>query len=437
MPNSRLSLPRPNEVINQSPMALGQWIVVFACIFAMALDGYDVMSIALAAPEIAKEWDLSKAQLGLILPLEFLGMALGAIFVGTLSDYYGRKLVSIVCLVVVSIGMTISAYAPDMGVMGASRVFTGLGIGGMLAAATAICSEYSNNKNRALAVILVAGGYTLGIFLASKISGVLLSGQDWRAIFKLGALISVCFIPFVMVMVPESLSLLERRGTKKDEKAISRTLKRFGHSGEYRLATEFTQEEKVSPKQLFSGENSQVTTVMVLFYFGNILTYYFFIKWMPPAITELGYTSVQGADILATISLVGLAGSIAMAILSRLFPLKPVMIVALFGSAISVAAFPLFTDSVSSMHLIGGIAGFCLYAVISGAFGMFAQSFPSHVLASGTGLVLGTGRGGAVSGPWVGGLIFAGGMTLTTVAPIMALGSLTAALALFFLPPRD
>jgi MFS family permease len=198
----------PIEILDHSAMRFRQWLVVAICIMCMALDGYDVMSISLAGAGMSAEWGLSKAELGFLLPLEFLGMAAGLIFIGTLTDLHGRRLVLMLCLAVVSIGMIASGYAPNKELLAVSRVFTGVGIGGILATGTALASEYSNAKNRTLTVILVAGGYTFGIYLASKMAGPLLAHYDWRMIFHFGALVSLVFLPIVFFLVPESIGFL-------------------------------------------------------------------------------------------------------------------------------------------------------------------------------------------------------------------------------------
>ena len=150
-----ISTKTPGEIIDQSDMRPWQWMVVGISVMCMALDGYDVMSIALAASGMSAEWGLSKAQLGFLLPLEFLGMAAGLIFMGSLTDLYGRRRLMLVCLVIVSIGMAASGVSPNKELLAATRVFTGIGIGGIIATATALSSEYSNAKNRALTVIVV------------------------------------------------------------------------------------------------------------------------------------------------------------------------------------------------------------------------------------------------------------------------------------------
>ena len=148
----------PLETLQHEPMSVRQWYVVAVCIGIMALDGYDVLSIAFAAPGITAQWGISKATLGVVLSLELMGMALGSILMGALADSRGRRPTLLLGLLILTVGMLIAGVAPNVYVLGAARVFTGIGIGGLLAAATATSSDFCNNKNRALAVVLVAGG---------------------------------------------------------------------------------------------------------------------------------------------------------------------------------------------------------------------------------------------------------------------------------------
>ena len=112
------------------------------------------------------------------------------------------------------------------------------------------------------------------------------------------------------------------------------------------------------------------------------------------------------------------------------------MALCLISAAIGVAAFPYFTETLESMKLVGFITGLFIFAAISGFFGLFAISYPSSLLGSGSGLVLGVGRGGAVLGPMIPGFLFAAGIALENVAIIMAGGSLLAGVAVLFLRPQ-
>lgn len=102
------------ERIQQEPMKIGQWYVVAICIGILALDGYDVLAIAFAAPGMTAEWGLSKAVLGIILPLELVGMALGSIIMGALADTRGRRPTMLLGLVILTIGMAIAGLAPNV-----------------------------------------------------------------------------------------------------------------------------------------------------------------------------------------------------------------------------------------------------------------------------------------------------------------------------------
>ena len=198
----------PIEQLQQAPMKLEQWYVVAICIGILALDGYDVLSIAFAAPGITEEWGLSKSVLGVVLSLELLGMAVGSIIMGSLADTQGRRPTMLLGLIILTVGMAIAGLATHVYILGASRIFTGIGIGGLLAAATATSSDYCNNKNRSLAVVLVAGGFPFGVYLGATFLAPLLKQYDWRITFYLGSFLSLVFIPLVYFIIPETISFL-------------------------------------------------------------------------------------------------------------------------------------------------------------------------------------------------------------------------------------
>ena len=415
-------------------MKTGQWCVVVICIGIMALDGYDVLSIAFAAPGISVEWGLSKATLGIILSLELVGMALGSIAMGALADTRGRRPTMLLGLVILTVGMAIAALAPNVYILGAARIFTGIGIGGLLAAATATSSDYCNNKNRSLAVVLVAGGFPFGIYLGATFLAPLLKQYDWRVTFYLGALLSFVFIPLVYLFVPETISFLERRRPRDALERIQKIMRRLALPVPEKLPLREAENiTGVGVTSLFKNGLAPITCILIFAYFANVATYYYFVKWLPTIVADLGNSVSQATEVLGVISLGGVAGSIGMGIIARFIPIRPLMISCLTLAAIGVAAFPHFTETLESMKLVGFLTGAFIFAAISGFFGLFATSFPSSLLGSGAGLVLGIGRGGAVLGPMIPGFLFAAGLALTQVALFMAAGSFLAGLTVLFM----
>ena len=424
----------PLETLHHEPMGAGQWYVVAICIGILALDGYDVLSIAFAAPGMSAEWGISKATLGVVLSLELMGMALGSILMGTLADSRGRRPTLLLGLVILTVGMLIAGVAPNVFVLGAARVFTGIGIGGLLAAATATSSDFCNDKNRALAVVLVAGGFAFGVYLGATFLAPLLKQFDWRATFHLGAAFSLTFIPLVYFFVPESISFIDRKRPEDALARIQNIMRRLGHTVPASLPPqEMRTVESMGFTALFKSGLAPITGILLFAYLGNIGTYYYFVKWIPTIVSDIGYSSSEATTVLGVVSLGGVIGSIGLGVISRFLPIRPLMALCLILAAIGVALFPYFTETLQSMKFIGFFTGLFIFAAISGFFGLFAISYPSSLLGSGSGLVLGIGRGGAVLGPMIPGFLFAAGVMLESIAIIMAAGSFLAGVAVLFL----
>src|SRR5690606_18864307 len=73
----------PIAVIDDNPMNLRQWIVVVLMILLNALDGFDVLSSAFAAPGISIEWGIPRSELGIVLSAELIGMGFGSVLLGS------------------------------------------------------------------------------------------------------------------------------------------------------------------------------------------------------------------------------------------------------------------------------------------------------------------------------------------------------------------
>jgi MFS family permease len=72
--------------------------------------------------------------------------------------------------------------------------------------------------------------------------------------------------------------------------------------------------------------------------------------------------------------------------------------------------------------------GFFLQSGMMGLYAVIARTFPAHVRATGTGLVIGLGRIGSAIGPALAGQLLAGGVPRSAVAIVMAVPALLAAL---------
>jgi AAHS family 3-hydroxyphenylpropionic acid transporter len=89
--------------------------VLGACFIATTFEGYDLQSMGLAAPLLAKVMQLDKAQLGLALTATMLGLMIGATLGGWLGDRLGRHRVLAVGCALFGLGTLATAVAWGLG----------------------------------------------------------------------------------------------------------------------------------------------------------------------------------------------------------------------------------------------------------------------------------------------------------------------------------
>ena len=409
-------------------MRRGQWVAVAVAVFINALDGYDAASISFAAPGIAEAWGLAPDTLGWVLSMELIGMAVGSVLFGGVADRFGRRPAILLCLVVMAAGMFGAAAANGVAILSLLRIGTGLGIGGMLAALTALISEYSNERRRALVVATMVVGYPLGTVLGGIVARNLLVAADWRAVFLFGGVSTLVALPLAFFLLPESVAWLERRQPRNALQRLNATLARFGHTLADRLPDRPAEKARAAVVEIFRGGLARTTVLLTLAYFAHISCYYFIFKWMPKLVVDFGYEPANGADVLVTSMLGAAIGGPLFGLIAGRFTLRRATIGALLGSALAVNLFANITPDLALLAAAGFAVGLFANSAGVGFYALLAAAYPANVRATGTGFGIGVGRAGAALGPAIGGELFADGWGLAAVALAMSAGSLLAIL---------
>src|SRR6266850_4580329 len=220
----------PREIIDKSAMTAAQVVVVVITVLLNAMDGFDILSIAFSSPGIAKEWGINQLSLGIVLSMELIGMAFGSVFLGGLADKIGRRPTLLGCLTVMASGMVLATTASSPVQLSMWRVFTGLGIGGMLSCTNAVVAEFSNIRCRSLCISFMVIGYPLGGGFGGLYASSLIARYDWRAVFYFGAAATAVLLPIVFFLVPESVHWLTRSQPDNALAKVNQSLKRLGHA---------------------------------------------------------------------------------------------------------------------------------------------------------------------------------------------------------------
>lgn len=423
----------PRDTLDAAPMSRLQILAILITMALNGLDGFDVMSISFASPGIAADWGVSSATLGIVLSMELIGMALGSVLIGGLADKIGRRSTMLGCLVMMAIGMLGSTTSRDVVDLSIWRVITGLGIGGMLAAITAVAAEFANERRRSFCVSMMSIGYPIGSVIGGLIAARLLQSGDWRSVFQLGGIATMAFIPVVYFLIPESIPWLARKQPAGSLERINGILRRMGHDAIAALPSIQQEAPEHSKANIFSPGLIKTTLVITAAYFLHITTFYFVIKWVPKIVVDMGFAPSQAAGVLVWSSVGGALGGAAVGFLNHFIRLKPLTLAVMLGSTVLVVLFGNTSADLQRLGMLCFGAGFFINAGIVGLYAMFAQVFPTQARASGTGFAIGSGRGGAVLAPIIAGFLFQAGLGLPAVAGMMALGSLVGAGVLLML----
>lgn len=176
-----------------------------------------------AFPDMSRSFDASASLIQLSLTACMLGMALGQLIVGPLSDVRGRKRPLMIALLAYLLASLACAMAPTIEVLIALRFIQGAaGASGIVISRAIVRDLFEGPElTRFFAALSLVNG--TAPILAPVIGGQLLRFGDWHFVFYLLAILSTLMLLAVALRLPETLPL-ERRV----EGNLTTTLKTFG-----------------------------------------------------------------------------------------------------------------------------------------------------------------------------------------------------------------
>ncbi len=146
----------------------------------------------------------------LIVGLLFLGMALGPIIFGPISDSFGRKFSIYLGLLVFIIGSLISLYTHSFFWMLVGRVLQGVGSSGPRVVTIAMIRDRFQGAMMARVMSFVTAIFILVPAIAPSIGQLILMVSHWRSIFILFLVLSVVLLVWFGLRQPETLAIEKR-----------------------------------------------------------------------------------------------------------------------------------------------------------------------------------------------------------------------------------
>ncbi|MEU9322857.1 multidrug effflux MFS transporter [Streptomyces canus] len=161
-------------------------------------------------PEVTHALHAPAATVQLTLTACLLGMALGQLVVGPMSDRWGRRRPLLAGLVVYVVATALCAVAPTVEFLVGFRLAQGLaGAAGIVIARAVVRDLYDGvAMARFFSTLMLIGG--VAPIVAPLIGGQILRVTDWRGVFVVLTVIGALLAALVWVRLPETLPSAER-----------------------------------------------------------------------------------------------------------------------------------------------------------------------------------------------------------------------------------
>lgn len=429
-----------SDLIADSPMTGLQLRVVIISIILVVLDGYDVALAAFAAPFIAKDFGVSKTELGMVLSGALIGMLAGSVIVAPIADRMGRRFTGVIGAVVIAAGMFIGLFATaENGILMLviSRIVTGVGVGALVAVVGVILSEYTNKRVYPMVMAIYAAAINIGGLLGALVVGPMLAEHGWKFGWWVGFVLSALAAIAAYLLLPESLTWLAE-GRRPDalnqlNKILAKmrkpTLAVLPQSSKSSAGTQ----KSVGMSAIFSGSLLWQTVVMIAAYFAYMVSFYFMTTWAPTTVASINQQPLLAPQLVIAFSIGGIAGNIVFGFIASYVNLRILTPVFLILATVALSYFGFAGATMPAAWWTLLIASFFVCAGTAGFYGIIPVLYPTLVRSTGYGVVIGLGRFGGVVAPILGGVCFDAGMGMTMAFTLFALPMLVAGIGLLVL----
>ncbi|MFC7340167.1 MFS transporter [Saccharopolyspora griseoalba] len=349
---------------------------------AVALEGYDLVVLGVVLPSLLRDpsWGLDPGTASVISSAGLVGVMVGALGIGPLTDRYGRRRMMIGTVTAFSALTLLCALATGPVVFGFLRFAAGLGLGGVLPVAIAMVNEAKQNRGGSATTTLMTG-YHVGAVLTALLGIVVIPALSWRAMFVIGALPALVLVPLLAKRLPESMPPTAEERARRGNPMTA--LVRGGY---------------LRSSLAFWGTS-----------FMGLLLVYGLNTWLPEIMREAGYELGAALALLLTLNVGAVLGLLLAGRVSDRIGVRTCVLVWFTAAAVFLALLSVKLPGVG-VYLTVLLAGVFVFSSQVVVYAYVSHHYPAEVRATALGASSGIGRLGAICGPLVGGALLSAGL---------------------------
>ncbi|MBG9838202.1 MULTISPECIES: MFS transporter [Bacillus cereus group] len=352
-------------------------------------DAMDVGMLSFVMVALQKDWGLSTQEMGWIGSINSIGMAVGALVFGILSDKIGRKSVFIITLLLFSIGSGLTALTTTLAMFLILRFLIGMGLGGELPVASTLVSESVEAHERGKIVVLLESFWAGGWLIAALISYFVIPKYGWE-------------VAMILSAVP-ALYALYLRWNLPDSPRFQKVEKRPSVI------------ENI--KSVWSGEYRKATIMLWVLWFSVVFSYYGMFLWLPSVMVLKGFSLIKSFQYVLIMTLAQLPGYFTAAWFIERLGRKFVLVTYLIGTACSAYLFGV-AESLTVLIVAGMLLSFFNLGAWGALYAYTPEQYPTVIRGTGAGMAAAFGRMGGILGPLLVGYLVASQASLSLIFTI-------------------
>jgi AAHS family benzoate transporter-like MFS transporter len=394
---------------HRSGAAAGYW-PVFLCWIAVALDGFDLVVLGAVIPTLSKTGDLgfTDSLLTMASTVGLIGVGIGAVTVGPLTDRFGRRVTLIGSIALFSVLTLALAVAQDVTQFTVLRFLAGLGLGACLPTALAFMTEHARQGRGGSAVTRMMTGYHVGAVLTALLALWLVDAYGWESMFVVGGVVGLLTLPVMWVKLPESAAYLAAVEAREQGK------------------TPVT----VRSSDVVKGSYLRVSLGLWVASFMGLLLVYGLNTWLPKIMGEAGYSIKAGTSLLLVLNIGAVIGLLVAGAISDSRGNKPTVLLWFGLAAVFLALLSIKLENSFLVYVAVLLSGIFVFSAQVLVYAFVGHLYPPEIRGTALGMAAGIGRVGAIIGPFLGGALVSAGLAYPwgfyafTIAAVLAVAAL-------------
>jgi len=401
---------------------------------ALLFAGYNYMVVAYTMPQLAKEWALTKIQTGSLASWSILGLFIGGLSAGLISDKLGRKKAFAFFVLVFSLLTFPVYYVHSFEAFAILRILGGIGFGGCIPIAVTMMSESSPTKNRGFFTASIMAFYVLGWVVAGIVAIYVVPIYGWRVCYLVGG-IPALYAFILMAVLPESTHWLLGKGRVQEAIELIKRMEISvkGQAGDWATNTLIAPSppKKIGVRALFSPEFRKATMALWIIYFMGSVVIYGINGWLPTLLVGKGYGLVKGYSFAVLQNVFGMIGSLVTGYVADMIGRRTNVIFGWIFTAVAILALGFATNQ-WQVVICGMLVGMAMNWGLSGTQPLLAEGYPTGFRNTGVSSAQAFGRVGGFIGPIAAGYVQMMGVGFTGLFVFFAIPAVIASLVAFF-----